>query len=383
MPVKQNISHNPLLLKNISILASRFFCKLMQIKLVISVSLISLYSCNNSQKQSKPAKVFDVKYHLLKLDIRISQIQYHNGYYLLRLENNKFTVFDSNFIQHREIEQLLANTNTTYFYKRGDTTILESEKKGFSTKEFQLTDDFKLKPLGSRTGYGPEPAFYGEVFLEDSIYQIYGCCFGEFGGSLFFFNKKDKRLYFYPSSCVDQVIFYRGSYYVFENLYNASYIRINKPQELIELKYRDRLFGCNWWVEIDSLKKYYSENLDSTFKGLFKYHSNVTDHSLHSFLMNDSLFTIVSADSSTYLAMHEGDSLKKVQQLLDKKLWFHQTRYHEDERRRIVLFYATSTQWNSEKKEAIDKANSGFVIIHGRTIDIAEYPTKRHYKTEK
>lgn len=192
MPVKQNISYNPLFLKDISILASRFFSKLMQIKIVIPVVLIFIYSCNSSQKQNNSNKVFDVRYHLLKLDTGISQIQYHNGYYLLRLENNKIAVFDSNFIQHREIEELLANTSTTYFYKRGDITILESEKKGFGTKKFQLTDDFKLKPLSSRTGYWTEPAFYGEVFLEDTIYQIYGCCFGEFGGSFFSSTKKIK-----------------------------------------------------------------------------------------------------------------------------------------------------------------------------------------------
>lgn len=383
MPVKQNISFNSLFRKIISILLSRFFCKLIRINLVIPVSLIYLYSCNNSQKQKEPEKVFDVKYHLLKLDTGIRKIHYHNGYYLLQLDNNKFAVLDSNFIQHREIEHLLANTHTTYFYKRGDTTILELATKGFITKELQLTDDFKLKSLGSRTGYGSEPAFYGAVFLEDSSYQIYGCCFGEFGGSLFFFNKKDERLYFYPSSCVDQVILYRGAYYVFENLYNANYIRIKEPQKLIELKYRDRLFACNWWVGIDSLKKYYSENLDSTFKGLFRYQTNPTEHSLHSFLMNDSLFTIVSADSSTFLAVHEGDSLKKVQQLLDKNLWFHHASYDEDAGRRIVFFSATSTQSNSETKEATDNANSGFVIIKGRTIDIAEYPTKRRYRMEK
>ncbi|MBP6025393.1 hypothetical protein [Ferruginibacter sp.] len=346
--------------------------------LIISAFLTFLYSCTDRQKQIKSDNLFDVTYHLLKVDTTIRGTQYHNGYYLLQLNNNNFAVLDTNFIQHKKIEKLLANTKTTFFYKRGDTTILASETKDFRPKEFQLTSDFKLKKLTSRTSY-EKPAFYGQVFLEDSTYQIYGCCAGEFGGSLFFYNKNDKRLHFYPSGCVDQVIFYHDSYYVFENLYNANYIRIKYPQELIELKYKDRLFGCNWWPGVDTLKKFYSENLDSTFKGLFKYKSNWRENSLNSFLLNDTLFTIVSADSATYLAMHQGDSLKKVQKLLDQKIWFHHTEYYEDARRRIISFSASSTQWNSDTKAATDMANSGFVIIQGRKIDIAEYQTKRDY----
>src|SRR5690349_5710256 len=39
--------------------------------------------------------------------------------------------------------------------------------------------------------------FYGDLFLEDSTYQVYGCNMGEFGGSLFFYNKIYRKLFFY------------------------------------------------------------------------------------------------------------------------------------------------------------------------------------------
>ena len=77
--------------------------------------------------------------------------------------------------------------------------------------------------------------------------------------------------------------------------------------------------------------------------------------------------------------MHQGDSLRKIQKLLDKKLWFHHAEYYEEAGRRIISFPASSTQWNSDTKAATDMSNSGFVIIQGRKIDIAEYSTKRNY----
>ncbi len=316
-------------------------------------------------------------YHLLKVDTNIRSTQYHNGYYLLQLANNNFAVLDTNFIQHKEIEQRLENSKTAFFYKRGDTTILALETKDFQLKEFQLTNDFILKPLTSRISY-EKPDFYGQVFLEDSTYQIYGCCLGEFGGSLFFYNKRNKRLYFYNSECVYQVVNYHNSYYVFDDLYTYDYTRISNPEKLIELKYKDRLFGCNWWTQVDSLNSYEKSRYQK-IDGLYEYKPNIRESSLNSFVYNDTLFTILSTDSSTYLAIHQGDSLKKVQKLLDKKIWFHHTEYYEDAGRRIVSFSATSTQLNSETKAATDMTNSGFVIIQGRKIEIAEYPTKRDY----
>jgi hypothetical protein len=296
--------------------------------LTISTSLTLLYSCTEQRKQHTPDKLFNVAYHLLSVDTNIRGTQYHNGYYLLQLDNNNFAVLDTTFKRHKEIEQLLANTKTTFFYKRGDTAILALETKDFRPKEFYLTNDFKLMPLTSRAYY-EKPVFYGQVFLEDSTYQIYGCCAGEFGGSLFFYNKHNKRLYFYNSECVYQVVHYRNSYYVFDDLYTYDYTRISSPEKLIELKYKDRLFSCNWWTEVDSLDSYKKSRYQK-IEGLVEYKPSLRESSLNSFVYNDTLFTIISTDSSTYLAIHQGDSLKKVQKLLDKRLWFQHTAYYED-----------------------------------------------------
>jgi hypothetical protein len=77
---------------------------------------------------------------------------------------------------------------------------------------------------------------------------------------------------------VDQVIWYHNAYYVFANLYSADYARITSPENLIELKYKDRLFSCNWWAEVDSLNNY-EENSNLRLKGVAKYRGKPTERS--------------------------------------------------------------------------------------------------------
>ena len=121
----------------------------MKTLLIISTFLSLLYACSDRQQQMKSDKLFNVTYHLLDVNSNIRNIRYHHGYYLLQLNNNNYAVLDTNFKQHKNIEYLLANTKTTLFYKRGDTTILALETKDFRRKEFQLTNDFTLTPLTS------------------------------------------------------------------------------------------------------------------------------------------------------------------------------------------------------------------------------------------
>jgi hypothetical protein len=347
----------------------------MRILLFITGWLYFLSGCTEQSSVGKKGEdLFIVSYHKLTVDTSIQGVQFFDPYFLLKLDNGRFAVLDTNLNRHTEFEKPLKNTGTNYFYSRNDSVILETDRK-----EFYLAENFQLKPLVPKFKY-PPPIFYGEVFLEDSTYQIYGCCAGEFGGSLFFYNKKTRRLFFHNSGCVDQVIWHRNAYVVFDNLYNAGYTRISDPERLIELQYKDRMFGCNWWTEVDSLNNY-EKNRNAKIEGVVKYAANGKeyDRSLVSFIQNDTLFTIGSSDSTTYLYMHQGDSLKPLQILLDKKLWFHHAEITKKAGRILVSFTGSMKEWNSETKQAVDESNSGFVQIQGRRIIIAENPTKRSY----
>jgi hypothetical protein len=103
---------------------------------------------------------------------------------------------------------------------------------------------------------------------------------------------------------------------------------------------------------------------------------------LNSFVHNDTLFSIISSDTATYLVIHQGDSLKAVQTLLNKKLWFHYTHFYDVGNRRMIFFSASAIHSNGETKIDTHLTNSGFVIIKGRQIDIAEYSTKVETKSE-
>jgi len=299
--------------------------------------------------------------------------QYHNGYYLLQLENDNYAVVDSNFNRHREFEQLLANTKTSYIYRRNDSTILSTEVRNFQEKEFYLTNDLKLIPCkGLRTISRSDS--YGHVYLEDSTYHVYGGCLGFYGGVLLFYNKANKRLYFYKA-CSYQVVHFHNSFYVFDGANGDSITRISYPERLNELQYTDRHFSYSLWMKVNGLDAY-KKNSGHRLAGVVKYKANYKERYLNTFVYNDTLFTIVSTDSSTYLAMHQGDSLKAVQTLLNKGIRFNESKYYDDAGRRIISFSYQYLQSADTTQLATQFLNSGFVIIQGRKIDIAEYPRK-------
>ena len=345
-------------MKNLSVLILLFFI---------------LAACTSKQKTDLHSNPFHVKYIRLTIGTPIKQTLSCNGYYLLQLDNSNYAVLDS-YYQHRpEMEKNLSNTGTQDIFKIGDTTILSSQ-----TRLFYLTKNWALKPYIDKR-VQPEQLYYGDLFLEDSLYQIYGCCIGEFGGSLFLYNKNSKRLYFYKAGCVDQVVYFHNSYYVFANWYNASYTKISYPEKLTELKYKNRLFDCNWWAGVDSLKDY-NKNKKQKIEGFVKYKSSPYEHSLYSFIHNDTLFTIVSRDSSTCLAMHQGDSLKMIQVLINKRLGFDHIQFSQEAGASIISFSAYMRRADAQVNIGTDSIYTGFFIIHERDIDIGINSTKYTYQ---
>ena len=63
------------------------------------------------------------------------QAYYHNGYYLLKLEDDNDAVVDTNFKRHKEIEPLLTSIKKLYIYRRNDSTILAREPWNIHEKE--------------------------------------------------------------------------------------------------------------------------------------------------------------------------------------------------------------------------------------------------------
>ena len=58
--------------------------------------------------------------------------------------------------------------------------------------------------------------------FEDSEFIVFGDCFGEFGGTVYFFDKVTKHIYFTESTCSNSVFKKDGTYFVLSELGHSS-----------------------------------------------------------------------------------------------------------------------------------------------------------------
>jgi len=80
------------------------------------------------------------------------------------------------------------------------------------------------------------PLFHQSKFFEDESYIVYTECVGEFGGTLFFYNKATHKIYFTRSTCATTIYAKDGKYYVLSELGHmfghTSLREIANPEEL-------------------------------------------------------------------------------------------------------------------------------------------------------
>src|SRR6187402_3312637 len=169
--------------------------------LIIFFAFLKLTSCNN-REESLPVQVrFTTRQLQLNVDTTIASIAYFKDNIICLLENNKVAVLDTNFNRQSSLEKKFANYRPTYLFMFHDTVFLGTENKTFFVdSDFELLE-FKRKE-----------SMYGSYLFEDSSFYVYGCCAGEFGGSVFFLNKKTSRTYSYFATCATQVLKFKNQF---------------------------------------------------------------------------------------------------------------------------------------------------------------------------
>ena len=325
----------------------------------ILVWFFILTSCSNRKESQIHYSPFKTNFIILNSDTTINAIAFYKGYYLCLQDNCTFLILDTNYKRQDSIELILNKWKIQIMFKYHDTLYLKNDKT-----DFYLTMNFEL------IKYKPRSKIYGSPLFEDSLFSVYSCCVGEFGGSIFFQDKKTDRTYSYMATCATQVLYFKNSYYVCNNLAHLggsmSYLVIKDPTKLYELK-GEKKNSCNWWVEVDSLRNYRTK---SNLPGIDFYHGPYNTMSLVNFDFRDSIYSIICNDTATYIAVHHNDSLCIRDIILKKRIPFHQTEIIETDNRKICLFNLTMRS----PFEAYNTGgrSSGLVIIHGNNIDILQ-----------
>lgn len=339
--------------------------------LTILLLLTAFIACT-TKKQDIKAKDFLVSVKSIKGDTIISSAVYYEGHILCLQEDSKLFVLDTalNFVD--SLTAKFSKLKIQFLHSYNDTILLSTEKD-----VFYLDTNFAFKKYNSH-------AFkYGLPYYNDSTYYVHACSAGEFGGAVFFWNKKTNKTYSYPATAVQQVLKFKDNYIVSSFLDHMSgfsdYLSIKDPTKLYELKDEKQKTFCNWYMEVDSIK---DKKLFDTITppGLKYYADKFTTRTITIFPYKDTLYSIYCTDSATILAKHVNFKLIPVDTLLKRRIPFRDAATHLTNNM-VVAAYRESWGTSDANNKLINYQNTGLIFIKDNRITFLEFKTP-HMWTE-
>lgn len=332
--------------------------------LTIFFLLTAFIACSN-QQQDTQSKEFAVAVKSIKGDTIISSAVYYEGHIICLQEDSKVFVLDTAFNRIDSLTAQFSKLKVQYLHTYNDTILLLTDND-----IFYLDKGFLLKKYNNR------PFKYGLPYYNDSAYYVYACSMGEWGGSVFFWDKQNNKTYSHPATAVQQVLKFKDNYIVSSFLSHmggfSDYLSIKDPTKLHELKDERQKKICNWW-SVDSLKNL--KLFDSiTPQGVKYYADSFTTRTLTVFPFEDTLYSIYTTDSATILAKHINYKLIPVDTLLRSKISFHRATTHTINNISITTYNASWGTYDSNDKE-VQYQNTGFIFRAGNKITFLAFTT--------
>jgi hypothetical protein len=329
--------------------------------------LCTLGSCSSNGEKNNTEINFSTNRVALPTDTTIRAIANFDGYLLLLQDNGKFVALDTAYKRVEFVEKKLATLKGSFLFQYDDTVFI-----GTNDRTFYLNAD--CEPLE----YKDERRKYGNVLLEDSAYLVYGCCAGEWGGSVFFRSKQTGKTYSYFATCPSQVLQFGRDYVVCNNLSHMgdrmNFLVVTDPTTLYEITDERLKNHCNWYVTIDSLKGYWQVSK----KGSVRFYETSDAMSLITFPFGDSLYSVVSLTDATVVAVHKGDTAITRDTLFHKRVAFHETTVIDLGKKKVCLYRLTE---GSPVAAYITRGNNtGLIVVGGNTIDFLEREPARSPK---
>jgi hypothetical protein len=342
---------------------------LSKIYLFFLLLTIVFFSCNTPKQKNQPIN-FTVELKSLKADTVIVSAVYFNDHILCLQEDYKAFVLDTLFKKDEILTTKFKNLNIHFLVSLADTIFIETDKGLYF-----LDNDFTLKNHSQQFFKYPFP------YYDDETYYVYGCSAGEFGGAVFFWDKKTNKTYSYRSTCVQQVFKFKNTYVVSNFLAHLSgfsdYLFIKDPTKLYELKEKQKTF-CNWYMDIDSLKdRKLSDN--PTPPGVVYYADTFITKTLTTFPYQNEIYSIYSTNKATILAKFQDSKLITVDTLLKNPLTFHDTQTHLNTDQ-VVSAYRATWAVGGEGNLWTPYQNSGLVFIRNYKITFLEFQTPHMWK---
>lgn len=288
---------------------------------LILLFLTAIISSCGRNYQHAGADHFVVEKFSIPFDTRIGTTIFYKEHYYCLADNRKFVCFTPQLQIDSAITNSIGDHQFVNAFLAGDTLIAISNINDTAVKYYYLSSELKWKVL--------ENPQYRTPLFEDDRFIANTCCFGEFGGSLFFYDKQTKRMYSCPATCATTINKFKDSYYVTITLAHmrgsSEILKIGDPTKLYELTVDSLKNECNWWAllfsEADYMDRKAYEKAKSRLEiGTQKILDTFEVLTLTSFVYNDQLYHINSDRTKTFISKVVEGRLLLVDSIFNQQL---------------------------------------------------------------
>lgn len=325
--------------------------------------IVVLASCNAKQVADRKTR-FIVKDYSYSLDRLVQKTFFYRNHYFSITDGGKFLCLTDHFSIDSGLTEKMNQTHFEYVDMYADT-LFAINTRGTDSKVYYLDNDWQWQP-GARLSNL-------KTLFEDKSFQITSCCFGEFGGSVFFREIATNRVYSCPATCAIAVNKLGSSYFITSVLNHmdesSSIIKVDNPLELYELISGSHKNSCNWWYDLINEARRLSSSEHDIYTSMMQNFSKGTDTILDSsgvlistsFVFADQLYHILPKENKLIIGKIQADSIIPVDTLLKFAPYFTRSENQFAGTRQLCSFRDADTD------------ASGFLTISNDTISIVTF----------
>lgn len=325
--------------------------------LLFTVLAIIVWSCNPRSKSSSIDK-FVVKKYSIALDIKVLTTLFYKGHYFCLTDEKRFICLNDKFEVDSSMTNSINQLRVDFSFISGDSLIAGVYSQGIEPYNYFLNSDLKWERI--------ELNRKEDQLFEDEKFIVTACCFGEFGGSVFFTDKKSNRVYSCAATCATTINKLDECYFVTVSLAHESgstiILKIEDPTKLVELR-SDRLkHFCNWWVERLDPKDYVASR-EKFMVGAQEFIDTLGLLTLTSFVFNDQIYHINSDRNNTFISKVKGDKFVQLDSIFNEYISSSEPKSRKCGNKQLISFRSRNA--------------SGFLSISNDTISAITFGNRK------
>jgi len=290
-----------------------------------------LVSCTRQNQDKNEIVKFNIKRVSVHINGFVKEmIQYKSGYLVLVSQNDtegsQLLYLTKNMEIDSNVSKQLSIGNTIeieHIWVANDRLFKMTFEDNFLFSSFWDHSKWVLKKKETISKINYRYKKINLPIYEDNFFRATTCCYGEFGGAVFFYDKKTKKTYSCPSTCLTTIHKLHNSFYLASSMMGVSSItKIVNPKKLPEIR-NEKVLDTSGWYSIHT-EKNKKTNLNTRKRyenGAENLLDTIDISILGSVVINEKIYWIYSDLSNTHIGYLRNKQLFSITQI-DSNEWF-------------------------------------------------------------